>query len=142
MNYAEAKKVMYGIVGEISFAPKTVEVRYPGKEVPTSPQGYWIRPTTIMADEVQATLSDDVGAPGQKRYNSAGILIVQMFAPKTELNSDWWLLDAATKVQKTLRQASGKHCVNFRNVRIADVTPEDQFYRYNVIAEFEFDQIS
>lgn len=118
------------------------ELRYQGAEVGTIPTAakHWARASIQTVTETQATLHE--GAAGNKRFNVAGLIFVQLFSPKAE--NDGW--DKCRKLAKVARNAfRGKKTsggIWFRNCRINDnVKNETNAYRINVVCEFEFDEI-
>lgn len=119
------------------------EVRWQGKEDGTKPDRskFWARVSIQSVLEQQATLSNCVVEQGKKKYESAGLVFVQLFGPKAVATA----YDDLQKLAKVARNAyRGKTTpgnVWFRNVRINTLGPEELFYRLNVVAEYEFDEL-
>jgi hypothetical protein len=149
LEYDQARDEMFALfnvawqanAGEI--VSPVPEVRWQGKEVPTKPDRtkFWARVSIQSVIEQQATLSNCVIEPGKKKYESAGLVFVQLFGPKIVATA----YDDLQKLAKVARNAfRGKTTVGnvwFRNVRINTLNPEELFYRLNVVAEYEFDEI-
>lgn len=102
----------------------------------------WARFSTQNVTEEQATISACVDEPFKRRYESSGLVFIQLFMPKSVDNA----VISGRKLAKIARNAfRGKKTnggVTFYNVRINDdIPPEELFYRINVVAEYEFDEI-
>lgn len=101
----------------------------------------WARFSTDNVFEEQATLSTCTGAPFQRRYNGSGLIFVQLFLPKNVTNA----VVLGRKLAKVARDAfRGKKTeggVTFYNARINDVPPEELFYRFNVVIEYDYDEL-
>lgn len=119
------------------------EVRWANNEEPTKPANdkFWLRLSLLNAKESQSTLSNCEGAPGKKRYTAAGLVYMQLFCPKSTVNAD----QLGQQLSKVARNAyRGKKTAGgiwFRNVRIVPTIPEELFYRFNIIAEYTYDEI-
>ena len=103
---------------------------------------HWCRASLQNVSEGQASLSISEGAPGRKRYTAFGLVFVQIFSPRSEANGfeNGLLLSQVAKGAFRGKTTPGK--VWFRNVRMQELEPEDSFYRLNVVAEFEYDEVS
>lgn len=119
------------------------EVRWQGKEVPTKPDRtkFWAHVSIQSVIEQQATLSNCVVEPGKKKYESAGLVFVQLFGPKMTATAYDDLQKLAIVARNAFRGKTTPGNVWFRNVRINTLKPEELFYRFNVVAEYEFDEI-
>lgn len=120
------------------------EVRYQGLEVGEKPDGskHWCRISTQSVTEEQATLSTCVEEPGKSRYESSGLVFVQIFSPKSEATGyevGQQLAQVARNAFRGKKTTPGE--VWFRNVRINNISPENLLYRFNVVAEYEYDEI-
>ncbi|MCX8665981.1 hypothetical protein J3U11_11250 [Gilliamella sp. B2840] len=92
--------------------------------------------STQTTVEKQATLS---GYNGIKRYRSQGIIIIQIFCPKNEINSDLKGKQLAILTRNAFRKNGCN--VWYRNARINELNQEELFYRFNIIVEYEYDEI-
>jgi len=119
------------------------EIRWNGIEKADAPDSskFWCFHSVLNADEEQKTLSVSVGLPGQKRYESYGIIIVQLYCPKSILNSKDKGRQLATVAKNCYRGKQTSGGVWLKNVRIIDVDPEELCYRFNIIADYSFDEI-
>lgn len=117
------------------------DVRWNKNQKPAIPANdkFWLRFSILAATESQSTLSNCEGAPGKKAYTALGLVYMQLFCPKSDLSAD----DKGRKLSIVARNAfRGKRtpgAVWFRNVRIIDANDEELFYRFNIVAEYEYD---
>ena len=127
-----------------SVAGYVPEIRWQYVEEPSSPDGskFWGRVSTQTVFEEQSTLSDEAGLPGQKRYTSSGMVFVQIFCPKSLAQAGEIGRKLAEVARNSFRGKSTPGKVWFRNARINELSPEDLFYRFNVVAEFEYDEVA
>jgi len=121
------------------------EIRYAGVLTPGLPatppkEKHWCRISTQLVTEEQDTLSTCVADIGRRRYTAAGLVFVQMFAPATsEGTTKNDLLAHVAKLAFRGKTADGG--IWFRNARVNELKPEESFFRLNVVAEFEFNEI-
>lgn len=109
------------------------------KDIPKAPYGRFTMYPTI---EGQATFRDGPNQP--QRYESAGLVIVQCFGPRNlEEYPDG--ADVARKLATAAKLAyRGKTlggCIMLSRCRVNRLDPEPNFYRFNMIAEYEYDEI-
>lgn len=129
--------------GATAIAGYIPEVRWPGVLERAKPpvDKFWVRISQRGVFEEQATLSDCVGIPGQRHYESSGFIYVQLFCPKSQ--------DTAMQVGRKLAELArsayrGKTTpggVWFRDVTILSLDPEESWYRFNVRTEYEFGEL-
>lgn len=150
INYQQAKDEMNARFYEdwkaqsaavVGYVP---EVRWQNQELGSIPGNdkFWCRVYISSIDENQTSLSNAVGGPNQRRYTDYGLVFVQLFGPKTLPNADRLNNELAMLAQRAFRGKVTPGKIWFRNVRINELEPEQQFYRCNVIAEYEYDEIS
>ncbi len=116
------------------------EVRWVGVEKPERPDAskYWVRVSKQVVGEEQTTLSDGV----TKRFTAYGIVFVQLFCPKSEAKETKHGEKLAVVARNAFRGKTTPGKVVFRNARINDgLAPEEQYYRFNIVAEFEYDDL-
>jgi|SRR5688572_14082970 len=149
VRYDEARDEMFALfkaawdANTTAIAGYVPEVRWQGKELTTKPDRskYWARVSLQSVLEQQATLSNCVIEPGKKKYESAGLIFVQVFAPKAIATAYDTLQKLAIVARDAYRGKTTPGNVWFRNVRINTLEPEELFYRLNVVGEYEFDEI-
>lgn len=119
------------------------EVRWQGVQYREIPDGskFWCRISKDNVFEEQTSLSTCVGTPGQRRYTASGLAIVQLFCPKSNTESFAIGQKLAKVAQDAFRGRSTGNGMWFRNVRIKELDPEETCFRFNVVAEFEYDDI-
>lgn len=116
-------------------------IKYSGLDLGAIPDKtkFWARISVQTVDTRQRSLSSLVGAQHKRRYNSNGLVLVQIFAPSGQI-------DAIEKIQSLgqLALSAFRTCpqnVTFRNQTIDELPPENGCPRLNVIASFEYDEI-
>ena len=119
------------------------EVRWQGVQEREIPDGskYWARLSVQTISAKQATLSADCGKPGQKRFTAFGLVFVQLFCPKSDNQAFAKGQQLAEVARNTFRGKATASNIWFRNVRINELSPEKLWERFNIIAEFEYDEI-
>lgn len=125
-------------------AAQAPELRYQGAEQATLPgaTNFWGRASTQLATTRQSAhiMSDGPGG-SPVEFMTTGVVFVQIFAPmkgqgnyaKGELLAE--LCQCAFMAAET---ASG---VWFRNPRINELPNDGTWYRWNVLADFQFNQV-
>lgn len=118
------------------------EVRWQYVQEPETPDGskFWARVSVQTVLESQATFSNDAAKPWQKRYTSSGLVFVQIFCPKSNQLSGEIGRKISEIARNSFRGALTPSNVWFKNARISEAAPEELFYRFNVVAEFEYDE--
>jgi hypothetical protein len=102
----------------------------------------WLRFSQQTVDERQSTLSSDVFQFGEKRYSIEGVLIIQIFAPKSEMRA-WENCGKYAQIVKNMFRGQGtQNCIWFRNARIQELPQEELYYRMNVTVEYYYDEVS
>lgn len=120
------------------------DIEWYGKESPSKVDRskVWARFSTDNVFEEQATLSTCVDIPFQRRYNASGLIFIQLFLPKTVANAVKNGRKLAKVAQRAFRGKKSTSGVVFYNVRINDkLEPEELFYRINVVAEYDYDEL-
>ena len=100
---------------------------------------FWVRISTQGVGSEQSTLAESVVTQGSKRFETFGLIFLQIFAPKRS--------DSATKSKKLAMLAQntfrdGTLNVIIRNARIQELPEENGLIRINVVADYEFDEIN
>lgn len=102
---------------------------------------YWARVSQQTVDEQRGSLSNDVGEPGKARYNVAGLIFVQLFCPQKDAASMERGRALAVVARDAFRGHTADGVVWFRNARINELEPESLADRFNVVAEYEYDEL-
>lgn len=119
------------------------EIRWHGvaEKEDTPVDDYWVRFSTRNVNEQQASLSNEVGAPGQRRYNTAGLVFVQLFCPMTDTQAKLKGELLAEIAKLAFRGKTTPGGVWFRNTRINNLPVDEKSYRFNIVSEYEYDEI-
>lgn len=120
------------------------QVLWQGSLQTSIPDGskFWARVSQQTVTDEQATLSTCEGKPGQKKYTVRGLVFVQIFCPRSSGQAFQVGQKLAMVARKSFRGQSTAGKVWFRNARIQELPPEELFERFNVVAEFEYDELS
>lgn len=146
-TYVEAIDQMFSLFNSAWNAETTAivgyvpEVRWPGVEEPGTPDAskYWARVSQQTVIEEQTTIGD---SNGKRRYTASGLIFVQIFCPKSEAAAMENGRNLAVIARNSFRGKTTSGKVWFRNARINELAPEESAYRFNVVAEYEYDEIS
>jgi hypothetical protein len=140
MDYPDAIDAMFSEVktgldaGWPAIVGTMPELRWQGRETTPPPDGgvYWARVSQQTVLERQQTL----GKLGERKFESCGLIFVQIFCPRSSVESFEKGRQLAQVARNVFRgQNSG---VWFRNARINELDPEQGFWRFNVVSEYEF----
>lgn len=119
------------------------EIRWQGVQYRDLPDGskFWVRVSKQTVFEEQTTLSTCEGKPGQKRYTASGLVFVQVFCPKSNTQAFTLGQTLAKIARNAFRGKTTPGKIWFRNVRINELDPEELYERFNVVTEFEYDEL-
>jgi hypothetical protein len=148
-TYTQATDDMFGLfraawnAGAAAIVGSIPPVVYQGVEpaaiIPAD--SYWCRVSRQSVYEKQATLKTAVALDVSRRYNNTGLLFVQLFCPL----SDSQAMDKGSRLAVLIRDAfRGKESANnvwFRNVRIRELASDEGYIMFNIIAEYDYDDI-
>lgn len=118
------------------------EMRYQGVERETLPGStkHWARASTQLATTKQSAHVTDVDGASPVEFATVGIAFIQIFAPMSEAGGyakGELLAGIAQRIFMAGETPSG---VWFRNPRINELPNDGTWYRWNVIADFQFNQ--
>lgn len=143
-NYISARDSMFELIRStaqaFSYFP---HIEYPMIVNQSKPDAskIWLRASTQIVSVEQTALSTCEVENGKKLYTSYGLVIVEFYIPKIEPNGSLALM-WAIQLQNAFRNASSNDGVIYRKARINDgIEPEENFFRLNVVANFEFDEV-
>lgn len=111
-----------------------------GRDKPL-PNSYWCRVSTQNVLERQTTHKTGVAIGENRRYTSSGLLFVQLFCPMSSADAMDKGRQLATLARDAFRGKTTPNDVWFRNARINELPPEESFYRFNIVVEYEYDDI-
>lgn len=150
-TYSQARDEMYGLINTKIKDESTAIMGY-------IPRVYWngttprhkgkrsrmfLRVSNQIVFESQTTLSTCEGEDGQKRYTTSGLVFIEFYMPRSDNQSNLHGESLAVILRNAFRKApSGDSGIVYRNARLLNGIPnEEQFYRLNVVTEFEYDEI-
>lgn len=144
-TYPQAIDEIYGLfrtawnAGAPAIVGYTPEIRWPGVEEPTKPETkkFWARVSSQNVTERQITFRNGTS----KRYQTDGLIFVQIFAPMSNAQAMEKLRLLAVVARNAFRGKVTGSDVWFRNCRINELSPDGTSYRCNIVAEYQFDEI-
>lgn len=148
-TYSEARNQINALflaawnAGSPAISTYIPEIRWKGDAKRELPDGskFWCRVSIQTVLEEQSTLSTCEGKPGQKRYTASGLVFVQIFCPKSDTQAYSKGGKLAEVARNGFRGKSTPGKVWFRNARINELDPEELYERFNVVTEFEYDEL-
>lgn len=119
------------------------EMRWQGVQYRDLPDGskFWGRLSKQTVFEEQASLSNCEGLPGKKKYTASGLVFLQLFCPKSNTQAFELGQQLAKLGRNAFRGKTTPGKIWFRNVRINELDPEELYERFNVVTEFEYDEL-
>lgn len=117
------------------------EIRWQGVKENSNPDPskYWFRASQQTVDEDQSTIANENGV---KRYTAIGFVTVQLFCPKSDVASQEKGRKLSVVARNAFRGKKTAGQVWFRNVRIVELPNEENFRRFNIQADYEYDEIN
>lgn len=145
-NYTDAIDSMFALFNAawtestpaiVGYVP---EIQWPLVEKPEVPllNKFFARISVQTVDESQTTLRNG----SNQRYTNNGLLFVQIFAPRSVSDSATKLKALAKMVKNTFRGHTDADNIWFRSSRIQELPPESKFYNFNVVVDYQYDEIS
>lgn len=146
----QARKQMFALVEGVWDAKAATivgyrpEIRYQGVEEANPPGAgkFWMRigTTTVTTRQSGHQMPDEPnGSPVV--YDTYGFITLQMFAPMKSKDS-WAKGELLAELGQCMFMASETGgSVWFRNPRIRELNNDGTFYRWNVIADYQFSQV-
>jgi hypothetical protein len=137
--YAEAYNAVQNNASPFGYVP---EIRYKDDRLNTTPDAskVWMRFSMDTVIETQSGLSNDVTGPGKRRFCVDGLFFIQIFAPMSQSDTREKVNSFAQAIKDALRKHKGD--VILRNIRVNELPTENMQYRLNVVAQYEYDEIS
>ena len=82
-----------------------------------------------------ASGQETLGKPTNRRFNREGLTIIEIRVP---VNTGLTIADSLADEARTIFEATGFEGINFFSADTAEIGPNGQFYRVDVIARFEY----
>jgi len=148
-TYVEAVDDIFGLFNSAwdsnagSIVGSVPTVYWQGNEPAQTPgkDSFHVHVGTQTVIEQQTTFKTGVAPSENKRYTANGLVVIQLYCPMSVSDS----MDKGRQLAVLARNAfRGKESANnvwFRNVRINELPAEDDYYRLNIIADFEYDDL-
>ncbi len=105
------------------------------------PSKFWCRVSQNTVDESQASLCNDVAKSGNRRFEAVGLVFVQLFCPRSDVQAMEKGRLLAQVAKKIFRGQTPAGTVWFRNSRINELANENEWLRFNVIAEYKYSEL-
>lgn len=127
----------------VSIVGYVPEIQWQGVQTRNQPDGskYWVRFSKQTVIEQQVTLSTCEGLPGQRKYEASGLVFIQIFCPKSDSQAFDLGQQLATVARNAFRGKVTPGRIWFRNVRINELEPEELYQRFNVVSEYEYNEL-
>lgn len=118
-------------------------VYYQGVEQPGRPSRniYWARASIQSIIEQQTSHKIGIAPDQNRRYTATGLFILQLFCPMSDFSSIVKGRQLAEVARNAFRGKTTAGNVWFRNARINELPPDNDNYRFNIIVEYEYDDI-
>lgn len=148
IDYSSACDKMFSIANAALIAASEnvvniADIRWPGTERQQSPPDnvYWARVSEQVVVSGQTSLSNNVGFGGSKRYDTIGLLFIQLFCPKSDPAAvpNGRLLQTA--LVNAFRAPSGDSNLWFRNQTPKPMTYNPTNYQFNVAVTYQYGEI-
>lgn len=124
----------------VGVTPFDVDVRFQGKVRADRPTDLWVR---LSMQQVQSVLSSFVATQDtgdKQQFETSGLIYAQVNAAMT-FEDSFAIGDLiATAIRDILRSADTPSGMWFRNARFTEVPDDGEFYKWNVVAEYEYDE--
>jgi hypothetical protein len=119
------------------------ETRWPGvaEKNPPNENVYWIRVSEQVVLSGQASLSSSVGKAGSKRYETTGLLFIQIFCPKSDPTAVPNGRLIQTALVNAFRAPSGDSNLWFRNQMPKPMSFNPTSYQFNVAVTYQYGEI-
>jgi len=141
----EAKDEAYGLVTSLftdwlTANDQVCEIRYQGKIYKDEPQGTYVRLSMQQVLSPQRGFLHIEDGSDSAVFETAGLFFCLVHVPMAMedgfRNGDL----IATALRNTMRSTDTGSGMWFRNARFNELPSDGQFYKWNVIAEYEFDE--
>lgn len=128
-----------GATAIVGYVPQIVWPLTDVRAIPAADK-YWCRVSTQSVGEPLASLSEVV-EPGKRMYEPFGLLFIQLFVPKSDAQAAVRGLALATLARNSFKGVQTPNGVWFRESKINNLPDEEKSYRFNIIVEYEYNEI-
>lgn len=131
-NWNANSAAIAGYIPEIKLPTTEFNLGKPPKDL------HWGRISTQTVIEHQSTFRG--GLDCVQRYQTQGLLFIQLFHPYKPNSLDEGR-ELAMLARNTFRSTQTPSNVWFRNARINELRPDASMFRFNVIVDYQYDEI-
>ena len=116
-----------------------IPVEWPGVDsgAPSSPD----QPYAAIFMRIINSRQSTFGETGQRRFTRFGLITVQCFAPLSAGNGSTFAENEAIIARDAFEGIGSDSGIWFRNVRTIEIGATKEYYQFNVVAEFQFDEM-
>lgn len=133
--------VTLGTFSDLGYTPKVYWENLKDKDIP-APDKFHIRVFWHVIDTSQSAFASCGQDLTKKIYDTEGFVSFEIYAPMCVPNSDNLSHKLAEHIRQGFRNVSTPGGVWFRDARILRVSPEDLFWRRNVVVETNFSEVA
>lgn len=128
--------------GYAAILPYMPEVRYSDLEANGVPDQskVWVRYTAKNIGSPQKAICADVSAPGNRRFENFGVIMIDIFVPRSDIQGNQKGPKLANMIAKGFKNQTENGIV-FRNSTPTQKDHETSFFVYGVTCEYEFNSI-
>lgn len=118
-------------------------IRWEGKEQGDIPETYFVRFSMKQVKTPQVSFGEENNdGSSSKKFENNGLIMVQVFAPRTAEDSSHIGDLLAVEARDIFRGGETPGGMWFRNMRINELPHDGTYYRWNVIVEYVFTETS
>lgn len=116
-----------------------IPVQWPGvdKQAPPAADGAYAAIFIKHGQSRQATL----GETGNRRFTRTGLIIVQCFAPISRGDASTFAENAAIIARDAYEGVGTDSGIWFRNARVTEIGSDKTWYQFNMVVEFQYDEL-
>ena len=117
------------------------DVVFPGIEITnkSNHEKFWLRPSVQIVEQPQSTLNGGINGSGV-RFTTSGLFFCQVFCPKKDNKGATDGKKLSIIIRNKFRTAVTPGKIWFRNPTIKSLDDEAHFHRFNVVAEYQYDE--
>ncbi len=117
-----------------------VDIRYQGNAKKERPTDYWVRFSMQQVQSPQRAFVHTEDGADKRVYETSGLIFAQVNAAISSEDSFRIGDLLATALRDILRDADTPSGMWFRNARFNEIPASNEFYKWNVVAEYEYDE--
>lgn len=149
LTYPQAVDEIFGqfhnewLASSAAIAGYVPHIYWKGVEEPEKIDGsaYFVRASQQTVAEGQGSLTTQIGATTKRRWRTVGLVVIQIFCPRSDVQGMERGRLLAELARNCFRGQATENGVWFRNARIIEQPPEELFNRFNIVAEYEYDEV-